>query len=113
MASSNDDGGLLPSSLQAALHQLVKRINSSSGGIQVILFSTSEGVPLGRIYGEDCVGTLNEEVLASVESTWAPVSKQFPLLGQGKEIRTATAMYDVGNLIHIYQSPLVRVCVCV
>mmetsp|Transcript_21375 Transcript_21375/g.29746 ORF Transcript_21375/g.29746 Transcript_21375/m.29746 type:complete len:150 (-) Transcript_21375:474-923(-) len=91
---------------EEALHQLVRRINSSSGGVRVILFSTSEGVPLGRIYAEDC-GNLSEEVLASVESTWAPASKQFPLLGQGKEIKTVTAMYDVGNLIHVYQTPLV------
>ena len=94
--------GILPESLQTALHELVDRVNGSQGGIRVILLSTSEGVPLGRIPAD----TLDEQVLASLESTWAPAPKQFPLLKLGK-IQTVTAMYTHATLLHVYQSPVV------
>ena len=87
---------LLPANLQGTLHQIVQQSNSSGGGIQVILLSTAEGVPLGRVYADRST-PLNEDVLSSVESTWAPASKQFPLLNMGKEARTVTAIYDHGT----------------
>ena len=37
---------------------------------------------------------LDEEVLSNIESTWAPASKQFPLLHMGKEVKVVTAIYD-------------------
>ena len=86
---------LLPASLQNTLHQIVDRVNSCSGGRRVILSSTAEGVPLGRVYA-DGSNPLNEDVLNSIESTWAPASKQFPLLNMGKELKTVTAIYDHG-----------------
>ena len=61
----------------------------------MILLSTAEGVPLGRVYA-DRDTPLNEEVLNSIESTWAPASKQFPLLNMGKESQ-AMAIYDHGK----------------
>lgn len=88
---------LLPANLQGTLHQIVQQSNLSGGGIQVILLSTAEGVPLGRVYS-DRNAPLNEDVLSSIESTWAPASKQFPLLNMGKEARTVTAIYDHGTL---------------
>lgn len=61
-----------------------------------VLLSTAEGVPLGRVYA-DLATPLSEEVLSSIESTWAPASKQFPLLGLGKEARIVTAIFDHGK----------------
>ena len=58
--------------------------------------STAEGVPLGRIYADNN-NPLSDDVLSSIESTWAPASKQFPLLNMGKEIKTVTAVYDHGK----------------
>ena len=87
---------LLPASLQNTLHQIVERVNACNGGIRAILLSTAEGVPLGRIYADNNT-PLNEDVLSSIESTWAPASKQFPLLNMGKEVKTATAVYDHGR----------------
>lgn len=83
---------------------MVDRVNSCGGGIQVVLLSTSEGVSLGRVAattdgGDDMLW--NEEVLANLESTWAPPSKQFPLLQQG-DVATVTAQYDQLTLIHVY-----------
>lgn len=98
--------GLLPASLQNNLSQIVKRTNACSGGIRVILLSTAEGVPLGRVYA-DTSSPLNEDALASIESTWAPASKQCPMLNMGKEVKTVTAIYDHGALLHVYQAPLV------
>lgn len=89
---------LLPANLQSTLYQVVERTNTAGGGILAILLSTAEGVPLGRIYGNH-TAPLNEDVLSSIESTWAPASKQFPLLGLGKEARIATAIYDHGTFI--------------
>ncbi len=89
---------LLPANLQSTLYQVVERTNTAGGGILAILLSTAEGVPLGRIYGNH-TAPLNEDVLSSIESTWAPASKQFPLLGLGKEARIATAVYDHGKFI--------------
>jgi hypothetical protein len=89
---------LLPANLQSTLYQVVERTNTAGGGILAILLSTAEGVPLGRIYGNH-TAPLNEDVLSSIESTWAPASKQFPLLGLGKEARIATAIYDHGKFI--------------
>jgi hypothetical protein len=88
---------LLPANLQNTLHQIVDRINASNGGIRAILLSTAEGVPLGRVYA-DRNSPLNEDVLSSIESTWAPASKQFPLLNMGKEARIVTAIYDHGKV---------------
>jgi hypothetical protein len=87
---------LLPASLQNTLHQIVHRVNACNGGIRAILLSTAEGVPLGRIYA-DQNAPLNEDVLSSIESTWAPASKQFPLLNMGKEVKTVMAVYDHGR----------------
>lgn len=87
---------LLPANLQSTLHQIVQRSNSASGGIRAILLSTAEGVPLGRVYANQ--SELNEDVLSNLESTWAPASKQFPLLNMGKEAKIVTAIYDHGML---------------
>jgi hypothetical protein len=96
---------LLPASLQNTLQEVVERTNQSGAGIRVILLSTTEGVPLGRVYASD--QPLNEEVLASIESVWAPASKQIPVLGLEK-VHQVTAIYDHGTLIHVYQAPVVR-----
>lgn len=95
---------LLPSKLQNSLQQIVEQTNRSSAGIRAILLSTAEGVPLGRVYASD--QPLNEDVLASIESIWAPASKQFPVLGLDK-LHQITAIYDHGTLIHVYQTPVV------
>ena len=87
---------LLPANLQNTLNQIVERVNKANGGINVILLSTAEGVPLGRVYA-DRSAQLNEVVLASIESTWAPASKQFSLLDLGKEAKVVTAIYDHGK----------------
>jgi len=95
---------LLPSSLQNTLQEIVDSTNRSAAGVRAILLSTTEGVPLGRVYAND--QPLNEEVLASIESVWAPASKQFPILGLEK-LHQVTAIYDHGTLIHVYQAPVV------
>lgn len=104
MASTVD---LLPANLQNSLHELIDTTNLSGGGIRVILLSTAEGVPLGRAYAQQDRHNnnnninnnpnsqlLNEDVLANLESTWAPASKQLPLLHMGKEVKMVTAIYD-------------------
>ena len=92
MASTVD---LLPVNLQNTLHEIIERTNACGGSIRVILISTAEGVPLGRAYSSaDRETPLNEEVLSNIESTWAPASKQFPLLNMGKEVKIVTAIYD-------------------
>lgn len=92
MASSTVD--LLPANLQNTLHEIVERVNASGGGIRVILISTAEGVPLGRVYSAaDRATPLNEAVLNNIESTWAPAAKQYPLLNMGKEVKVVTAIY--------------------
>jgi hypothetical protein len=97
--------GILPSSLQTALHELVDRSNAGGGGIRVILLSTSEGVPLGRIIGE---GGLEESTLSSLESTWAPAPKQLSLLlGKQARVKSVTAMYETATLVHLYITPVV------
>jgi Mitogen-activated protein kinase kinase 1 interacting len=96
---------LLPSTLQNTLNELLERTNKSGAGIRAILLSTTEGVPLGRVYADDDQ-PLNEDVLASIESIWAPSSKQLPFLGL-KKAQQVTAIYDHGALIHVYQTPLV------
>lgn len=98
--------GLLPASLQSTLQQIVERSNKCNGGIRVILLSTAEGVPLGRVYAESA-SSLNEDALTAMESTWAPAAKQCTMLNMGKEVKTVTAIYDHGVLLHIYQAPLV------
>ena len=105
---------LLPASLQKALQGIVERANLRGAALRAILLSTTEGVPLGRVVVDDHDGddnhntpTLNEEVLASIESVWAPASKQFPVLGLDK-VQQVTAIYDHGTLVHFYQAPLVR-----
>lgn len=96
---------LLPASLRNCLEEIIGRSNRAGAGIRVILLSTTEGVPLGRVYGGD--QPLNEDVLAAIESVWAPASKQFPVLGLEK-LHQVTAIYDHGTLIHVYQAPVVR-----
>jgi hypothetical protein len=92
MASTVD---LLPANLQNTLHEIIERANACGGSIRVILISTAEGVPLGRAYSStDREIPLNEEVLSNIESTWAPASKQFPLLNMGKEVKIVTAIFD-------------------
>jgi predicted regulator of Ras-like GTPase activity (Roadblock/LC7/MglB family) len=97
---------LLPASLQNAMQEIVERTSQSGAGIRAILLSTTEGVPLGRVYAGD--EPLNEEVLATLESVWAPASKQIPALGMEK-VHQVTAIYDHGTLIHVYQAPVVCV----
>eukprot|EP00934_Nitzschia_sp_Nitz4_P009431 Nitzschia sp. Nitz4//scaffold1_size375055//287973//288605//NITZ4_000312-RA/size375055-exonerate_protein2genome-gene-0.111-mRNA-1//-1//CDS//3329541153//9421//frame0 len=97
---------LLPANLQKTLHEVVERCNLANGGICAILLSTTEGVPLGRVYA-DQRPELNEDVLNALESTWAPASKQFPLLEMGKEAKVVTAIYDHGTIFHVYQAPVV------
>ena len=94
---------LLPASLQNALQEIVERANQRAAFVRAILLSTTEGVPLGRVISDQ---TLNEDVLASIESVWAPASKQFPVLGLDK-VKQVTAIYDHGTLVHIYQAPMV------
>lgn len=98
----------LPAALQRNLQQIVQRANQSGGQIRVILLSTTEGVPLGRVYNPSSGSDqpLNEEVLATIESVWAPASKQFPALGLDK-VKQITATYDHGTLVHVYQGPMV------
>ena len=108
---------LLPANLQNTLHQIVDRVNNANGGIRVILLSTAEGVPLGRVYAASSRNStttsggtsspsqsqpLNEDVLTNIESIWAPASKQFPLLDMGKEAKTVTAIYDHGKDIQAH-----------
>jgi hypothetical protein len=95
---------ILPASLQNNLQQIVERANTSGASIRAILLSTTEGVPLGRVYANQ---PLNEDVLASIESVWAPASKQFPVLGLEK-VHQVTAIYDHGVLMHVYLGPMVR-----
>lgn len=95
---------LLPTQLQNSLQEIVHRSNPSGAGIRAILLSTTEGVPLGRVEHD---APLNEEIVASMESVWAPVPKQLSLLGMGK-VKQALAIYDHGTLVHLYQGPLVR-----
>jgi len=101
MSSTN----LLPSALQSSLQELLERINSCGADVSVILLSTSEGVPLGRVYAGNA--EWHEEILSSLETTWAPASKHVPLLNLGKEIQVATAMFDEVTLLHVYLSPVV------
>lgn len=96
---------ILPSSLQTALHELIERVNACDGGIRVILLSTSEGVPLGRIL-KDGDDALAEDLLRSLESTWAPAPKQLPLLQQGK-IQCVTAEFSNATILHLYEAPVV------
>jgi hypothetical protein len=95
--------GLLPESLQSSLESLVERVNACGGGIQVVLLSTSEGVSLGRF---SLSADWEDEMLANLESTWAPPSKQFPLLQQG-DVHSVTAYYDQLTLLHVYLTPVV------
>jgi Mitogen-activated protein kinase kinase 1 interacting len=95
--------GLLPESLQSSLQSVVARVNACGGGIQIVLLSTSEGVSLGRL----CLSPdWDDEMLANLESTWAPPGKQLPLLQQG-EAQSVTAYYDQLTLMHIYLTPVV------
>jgi len=99
---------VFPTNLQNALEKIVERANTAGGGIRVILLSTAEGVPLGRVYSSaDQASPLDEEVLSNIESTWAPASKQFPLLNMGKEVNIVTAIYDNRTIFHVYQAPVI------
>ena len=97
---------LLPSALQETLEQIVERTNKAGAGIRAVLLSTTEGVPLGRVYGGSDQPPLNEDSLASLESVWSPASKQLPLLGLRKT-KQVTAIYDHGTLIHVFRTPVV------
>jgi hypothetical protein len=116
----------LPISLQYSLQEIVALSNVRGASICAILLSTTEGVPLGRVVSEQphtpaqqqsqqqpqqqaqpIPTSINEDVLASIESVWAPASKQFPVLGLEK-VNQVTAIYDHGSLIHIYQAPMVQ-----
>jgi len=99
-SASTTTVGLLPESLQNSLESVINRVNDCGGGIQVVLLSTSEGVSLGRIVQQPTI--LGEELLANLESTWAPPSKQFPLLQSG-DVQTVTAHYDQLTLVHVYK----------
>jgi hypothetical protein len=99
--------GILPESLQTALHELVDRVNASDGGVRMILLSTSEGVALQRIPASEKEDLLDESLLQSLESTWAPAPKQLALL-KLKRIQQVTAEYsEKTSLIHLYYSPVV------
>jgi hypothetical protein len=113
---------LLPAALQNSLQEIVDQANQAAAEIRAILLSTTEGVPLGRVYARSSNSSsdphhqqqqqqLNEEVLASIESVWAPTSKQFPVLGLEK-VHQVTAIYDHGILLHVYQTPLVVTILC-
>jgi hypothetical protein len=97
---------LLPANLQNLLQEIIVRSNQRAAIIRAILLSTTEGVPLARVYGSD--QPLNEEVLGSIESVWSPAAKQFPVLGLEK-LQQVTAIYDHGTIVHIYQAPLVSI----
>jgi hypothetical protein len=99
---------LLPTNLQNTLEEIIQRVNSSGGGLRVILLSTAEGVPLGRVMAKSLSNeSLKEEILASLESTWAPASKQLSSLTMGKDVKSVAAMYDHGSVVHVYQAPVV------
>lgn len=98
---------VFPTNLQNSLEQIVERTNAAGGSIRIVLLSTAEGVPLGRVSSKDQTSPLDEEVLSNIESTWAPASKQFPLLNMGKEVKVVTAIYDHRTIFHIYQAPVV------
>jgi hypothetical protein len=99
--------GILPEPLQTALHELVDRVNASDGGVRMILLSTSEGVALQRIPASEKEDLLDESLLQSLESTWAPAPKQLALL-KLKRIQQVTAEYsEKTSLIHLYYSPVV------
>ena len=110
---------LLPISLQNSLYDIMDQSNLRGAAIRAILLSTTEGVPLGRVVvkspsitcsndeeSSSSTSPMNMDVLASIESVWAPASKQFPVLGLDK-LKQVTAIYDHGTLIHIYQAPMV------
>ena len=102
---------LLPISLQKSVYEIIDQSNLRGAAVRAILLSTTEGVPLGRVVVQstDDDHPMKVDVLASIESVWAPASKQFPVLGLDK-LKQVTAMYNHGTLIHIYQAPMVRLC---
>jgi hypothetical protein len=51
------------------------------------------------------------DVLANLESTWAPPGKQIPLLGLGS-VQSITAQYEHLSLVHVYWTPVVVTLVC-
>lgn len=105
---ANNAVDLLPTNLQNTLEEIIQRVNACGGGLRAILLSTAEGVPLGRVMAKSTsAGSLNEEVLASIESTWAPASKQLAALTMGKDVKSVTAIYDHGSVVHVYQAPVV------
>jgi hypothetical protein len=103
---------LLPISLQNSVYEIMDQSNLRGAAVRAILLSTTEGVPLGRVVVQPSTDEqqqhshLNVDVLASIESVWAPASKQFPVLGLDK-LKQVTAIYNHGTLIHIYQAPMV------
>jgi hypothetical protein len=56
----------------------------------------------------DQASPLDEEVLSNIESTWAPASKQFPLLNMGKEVKVVTAIYDNRKFLKKIKSYIVK-----
>ena len=101
---------LLPAALQSSLANIIQRANLSGASIRVILLSTTEGVPLGRAYAPNNTA-LHEEALTSIETDWAPPSKQLPLLGLEKASQVM-ALYNHGTLLHVYQAPVVVTILC-
>ena len=112
---------LLPISLQKSVYDIIEQSNLRGAAVRAILLSTTEGVPLGRVVmvapcddqqqqehnnSSSSSSNMNVDVLASIESVWAPASKQFPVLGLDK-LKQVTAIYDHGTLIHTYQAPMV------
>jgi hypothetical protein len=111
MATAASTTTLLPAALESSLQEVIARANHSAAGIKAILLSTTEGVPLGRCIGannnnNNGESSLHEDVLATIESVWAPASKQFPVLGLSKLLQV-TAIYDHGVLMHVYLGPVV------
>jgi hypothetical protein len=103
------------------MQEILSRAFSLGSSIRAILLSTTEGVPLGRVYAhaatpaseqtptrrDDQDDSVRDDALASIESIWAPAAKQIPALGLEK-LQQVTAIYDHGILCHVYESPLVR-----
>mmetsp|Transcript_21923 Transcript_21923/g.50508 ORF Transcript_21923/g.50508 Transcript_21923/m.50508 type:complete len:204 (-) Transcript_21923:238-849(-) len=134
---SSSSTNLLPASLQNSLQDVVKLCNQSGAQLRAITLSTTEGVPLGRVYSHhnnhddhgDGSSTMNEETLMLMETVWAPPSKHLPILlgnsnnnnnnnnnnnsnnSAAKSSRplTTTAIYNHGCLVHVYWAPVMVV----
>ena len=102
---------LLPSALQNSLEQVVALANQRGASLRATTLSTTEGVPLGRVYAPGEEAALDaQEALTLLETVWAPPSKQLPVLGT--KVQHTTAFYNHGVLVHLYLAPLVVTCLC-